>query len=843
MIDVKPSPFHPELTTISRERLIPLLQRVEKPGRYTGGEFGIPKKEPSAMRAGIVLCYPDLYEIGMSNQGLKILYDSVNRREDLFADRVFLPWIDFGVILKEDGIPLYSLDHYLALTSFDTIGINVSHELAFTNLLHLLDLAAIPIRHSERRGSDPFIIAGGTAVSNPLPIADFVDGVFIGDGEEGIIEILETIARGKESGKTRQEILADLRSVEGLFLSALYHYDESGNGGYEGPPVKKRTFGFKEFAGIEIMPIPNIALVQDRAVVEVARGCGQGCRFCHAGFWKRPVRNRQVDALIENAERVLKKTGSDSLSLHSLSIADYPFLPELVTGLARRFGPEGISLSLPSLRVQAKTIPVIELTSKIRKSGVTFAIEAGSELARERIRKKSSEENLHYLIGEIYRRGWDLVKVYFMLGLPDPDGTEVDDLIRSLNALSDLAKRSGAKTQVNITVSLFVPKPFTTFQWERQADPEYFYNSIARIKGEARLNRVHLKYPHPYMAYIEGLLSRADARMGRYIELAYRRGAVFDSWDDRFRRDIWEGILAEIPVDMKTLWLEKRECGARMPWSGIIDGFPEGRLVRDYHKYEEITPENMNPPPKQTIDDMGYPEGYFEPVVMPDHKFTTKFYLEIEYEKRWPLIYIGHLDLNDVWRRVLRRAGVPMSFSFGFNKHEKMHFTEPLPIFFFSASEILHVELYDRINEMTTTEDIKRELPPGLLLKSLRILPYLPDIYNDAFQYEIEFASDSQAEEAISKLADAPDSISFEKASRKKKHRRESDVRIVQRRLKSAMRELIRNGGNVQFELEHPNSGAIGITDLLTVYLGYPPETWNVELSVRRLGFKKKAVV
>jgi len=831
-------PFSPATTRIDPERLIPLFQCVEKPGRYTGGEFGIATNDPETAQARLVLCYPDTYEIGMSNQGLKILYDRVNRDPRFFADRAFLPWPDFGELLIRETIPLYSLDRFFSLASFDVIGFNVSHELAYTNLLYALDLARIPRKRIDRTHMDPIVIAGGTAISNPLPITDFIDGIFIGDGEEGIIEILETVAEGKKQKKTRDEILSDLQTVDGLFLSRFYTVDDARNVGYTGRPVKRRTFSSKELSSFRHYPVAGIEIVQDRAVIEVARGCGQGCRFCHAGFWKRPVRNAPVDYLLQNADNILKKTGSDSLSLHSLSIADYPFLPELVEALARKYGPEGISLSLPSLRVQTKTIPILELTSQIRKSGVTFALEAGSEILRERIRKKASEENLRYLLEEIFNRGWDLVKIYFMIGLPDPENREIEEIIRSLNGLGEIAERCGHKKQINVTISMFVPKPFTTFQWVQQADPEYFFESITKIKQSLRSKRVHLKYPFPWMAYIEGLLSRADERAGKLIETAYLRGASFDSWDDRFRRDIWEGLLAELPDDLKTEWTAEKAVTVTPPWAAVIDGFPGERLVRDYEKFAAVTEENMKPPPPQRLAED--PERKLIPVTIPEHKFKTQCYLEVEYEKSWPANYISHLDTGEIWRKALRRAGLPMTFSHGFNKHEKFHFTEPLPIYFSSRSELLYVELYKSIdrNEIFTT--VQEQLPQGLRLKEIRILPRAIGYHNEPIRYKIEFADSDTAFAIFEKLRLRPEELHFEKESRKKKHKKIAKERSVSKRLKSAIQKVVIEENTVGFTLDHPNTGAIGIVDLLVRYLELPVAAWNSQVKIERIGFEKR---
>jgi radical SAM family uncharacterized protein/radical SAM-linked protein len=833
-------PFAPELCMLDPRRLTPLWQRVEKPGRYTGGEFGIPDKDPVAARARAVFSYPDTYELAMSNEGLKILYDRVQRRDDFYADRTALPWPDFGALLQQHGIPLYSLDRYLTVRSFDLWGLNVAHELHFTNLLYALDLAGIPLLRVERGPVDPLIIVGGTAVTNPLPLMAFVDGIFMGDGEEAIIEMMDIIASGKEQGLSRLEILQNLQAVEGLVIPDVWDVKIDENGvRYIGERVKKRIYRAPEFARLEHVVLPSLAITQDRAVIEVNRGCGQGCRFCHAGFWKRPVRNAEVDRLVEIAEHMVRRTGTDTLTLHSLSIADYPWLEELVIALAQKFGPEGISLSVPSLRVQVRTIPILEMTSGIRRSNITFALEAGSELMRERIHKKSSEENLHYLIHLVYEKGWDLVKVYFMLGLPDRDGREVEDLIRSLNALGELAQAHGPRKHANVTVSLFVPKPFTTFQWEEQKDPAFFEESIERIKAGMKTRRVHLKHPSPWMAWVEGLLSRSDHRIAPYILKAYQLGARFDSWDDGFRKDVWQSVYQSIPQELTDLWMKAKPGGSHVPWEDVVDGFPREKLVRDFEKFESINEENMNPAKKQEFKASDFPPELLQPVRIPPDRFRTVHYLSLVFQKKGTFVYISHLDMVEVVRKALRRIRLPMTFSQGFNKHEKLHLGGSLPIYFHSRNERIIVELYNDIDVKAMREALEKNLPSGLVLLDFELIDRLPDMKTKNAAYAIYCLSQELAGAIYDRLLAAPESIEFEKRDKKAKGRK---MHRVSKRLSSALSDIRLESSDdegwlsrVIFTLESPEEGAISITDLLSKYLSLSSERWNVDVKIEKI--------
>ena len=575
-----------------------LLGAVTKPARYTGNEWNVIRKDWSKVSCTVALSMPDVYEVGMSNLGLKILYEVLNRRDDTAAERVYAPWVDMEAAMRERQLPLFSLETFTEIRRFDFLGFSLQYEMIYTNVLNMLDLAGISLRTAERTEDMPFVVGGGPCVYNVEPVADFFDLFVIGEAEEALNEMVTAFIRWKEEGRVegRKGFLRRAAAIEGIYVPSFYMPRYAADGRYEGLTAleptaraiiyKRVVQDFDAVPAMEKPVVPYLDIVHNRIMLELFRGCTRGCRFCQAGIAYRPVRERSSERLRTLARRLVDATGYDEMSLTSLSSADYSCLGDLVDELMADFAGEKVSFSLPSLRIDSFSIELAHKMQQVRKSGLTFAPEAGTQRMRDVINKGVTEENLLSAVGAAYRQGWKQVKLYFMMGLPtetDEDIIGIADLAKKVVDLyTEIKGRRGVK--VTVSVSCFVPKAYTPFQWFGQETLAEFERKQQLLKDHIRDRSIHYNYHDARVSLLEGVLARGDRRLSAVIEEAWRRGAKFDGWSDQFREEAWGEAFSVCGIDPAFYNARTRDFSEALPWEHTSPGVSRAFLTAEWKK-------------------------------------------------------------------------------------------------------------------------------------------------------------------------------------------------------------------------------------------------------------------
>ncbi len=573
------------------ERILP---RVAKPGRYVGGEYNEIVKNWDEIDCKVALAFPDIYDLGMSNLGLMVLYDLINKHRNLLAERVYSPWTDMEALMREDGIPLFALESKQAIREFDILGISLPYEQLFTNALNLLDLAGMPIRSQDRDASYPLVIAGGHGCYNPEPMAPFIDLFVIGEGEAAIMEIISVVRATR--GMDRETQLRYLAQVDGCYIPRFYDVAYSDDGVVtaitpnmpEAPAKVMKAIVPTLPPPVTDFIVPFIETVHNRGPIEIMRGCTRGCRFCHAGMVARPVRERPVDEVLDAIDAILESTGYEEIALLSLSSSDYTNVLELTEKIGERYGHLGLNISLPSLRIESVSTQLMDNLSKSRRGGFTLAPEAATEKMRRTINKFVPDEQLLETAQAIFERGWRTIKLYFMIGHPMEE-------LEDVQAIIDLAKQvlkkgrqvHGNKASVNVGVSTFIPKPHTPFQWEPMGDSDLLQEKISLLRRKMRGQGVRLRWSDPHESMFEGFLSRGDRRMAEVVGKAWQKGAKFDAWMEHFNAEAWQNALAEEGLDPRFYTHRRRPFTEMFPWEHIDIAVTRKFLGEDYQMSKE----------------------------------------------------------------------------------------------------------------------------------------------------------------------------------------------------------------------------------------------------------------
>ena len=745
-------------------KLEDILKQVEKPGRYLGGEWNEIQKDPQSVRAKIALVFPDLYEIGMSYLGQKILYDILNSHPTFLAERVFAPWVDLEEKLRTHKLPLFSLENKIPLDEFDAVGFSLLYELNYSNILTILDLGRIPFTHEERDSEHPLILAGGPAAFNPEPVAGIFDLFLVGDGEEVFPQIIEVFTNLKAQGVDRQNIWRELAKIQGVYIPSLYtFYRPTSSSLLAVKPKSGRSekiqknilFPFERAPFPEKIIVPNVKVVFDRVAVEVERGCPQRCRFCQASSIYAPSRAKDPSFIIENVLRSLRSTGYEEASLTSLSISDYPYLDETIETLMNTLEEKNISLSLSSLRPGGLSEDVVRNIIRVRKTGFTIVPEAGTERLRRVINKELDDEDIWKAVQNAFAQGWKLLKLYFMVGLPTEQDEDLEGIVSLVEEIIKIGyKNLKSAPKINLTISSFIPKPHTPFQWlgmEREDN----------LKHKHRLLKSRLK-KYPFVRFkdqsiksslLEAVFSRGDRDLTKVLIEAWKRGARFDSWKDLFAFRLWDESFQAQGTDYHR-YLDPLDRDDILPWDHIDTGLKKSLLWEELQKAlrEEPTDPCLKTPCR-TCQGCSFSsivrkiEG--EPIRISRESFPSFGQRTDEviryrafYTKDEKARYFSHLDVNTILQRSFRRAGIPVLYSEGFHPKMNLSFLPALPLGMTSKKEVVEFKSQSVLPENEFISRLNTHLPPGIVFfrldrlsnheptlhKSLKTLVYSIDL-------------------------------------------------------------------------------------------------------------------
>jgi radical SAM family uncharacterized protein/radical SAM-linked protein len=699
-----------------------ILSLVERPSRYIGGEVNAARKNRAGCVLSFALAFPDTYEVGMSHLGLQILYAVLNGDPEVIGERCYAPWPDMERAMREHGVPLCSLESGTPLESFDIIGFSLQYELSYTNVLNMLELGGIPVRRDERMENDPLVIAGGPCAFNPEPMADFMDAFVIGEGEEVLSEICHALKKAKKKGSSRESKLHALAEIPGIYVPAVHQPEER---------IKKRIIADLDRWLIPLKPlVPSMNAIHNRVVLEVARGCTRGCRFCQAGMVWRPVRERSPAVIEKMAQQMLAATGYEELTLLSLSAGDYSFIDTLLKDLMDRYCRQKVAIGLPSLRTETLSRNLMEEIKRVRKTSFTLAPEAGTQRLRNVINKGNTEEDLLRTVGSVFEAGWRSVKLYFMTGIP---GEREEDLEGIVDLAYKVLREGKYRNRVTAAVSTFVPKSHTPFQWVRQAGFDEISEKQAFFKRRMIHKNLMFKWHDSRMSLLEGILSRGDQRLGVAVERAFRLGCRFDGWSDALKFDLWERAFRETGIRQED-YLRERGFGETLPWHVIDTGIKTEFLLkeRDLSFREELTPDcrtdrcrdcgvcdktitGIQAAPKSDHDELGMPENPSDKNTVTIRRWRVRF------AKEGLSRFLSHLEVSSALIRAIRHSGLRLNYSEGFHPHPKISFACATPVGLESREEFVDIQIEDHgLTREGMAEKINNGLPEGLKILDIR---------------------------------------------------------------------------------------------------------------------------
>ncbi len=757
---------------MSKKSIQDIMPLIERPSRYLGNEINIIKKDPDRVKLKFALVFPDLYEIGTSHFGLQILYSILNKKKEVCAQRVFSPGIDMEEYLRALKIPLMSLETKIPVCDFDLIGFSILYELNYTNILNILDLAGIPFYSSQRDDSYPLIVGGGPCTCNPEPVADFFDIIVVGDGENVILEIADTWLKFKENQNNGKESLLKLMSkIEGVYIPAFFKPEYDGNGIQTlRPKYSNYTKVTRAIAkNLDTLPFPDAPIVpygkpvHDRLRLEVARGCTRGCRFCQAGMIYRPVRERSMETLLGLSEKALGKTGYEDISLLSLSTGDYECIIPLMQRMMEKCETRHIAVSLPSLRAGTLTPELMSLIKKVRKTGFTIAPEAGTQRLRKFINKNISEKEIVETVQDSFDLGWQVIKLYFMIGLPSERKEDIQGIVDLVKKLRKIKVHKGKFGKINVSVSTFIPKPHTPFQWEPQLSLNEAKERINWIKSNLKMPGIRFKWQNPETSMLEGLFARGNRQLSRLLVAAHKKGCKFDGWSDRFDFRLWQEACEDTGVEIDYFNRRKRDIDEPLPWDHI-----DTKVSKDFLKEEREKAENL----ESTGDcRRGDCKGcgvcdfeIIEPIVFESskkhksvkiEKSENKFYrkLKVSFSKTGKAKYFGHLELVNIMFRAIKRADIEIKYSQGFHPKPKVSFEDPLALGIESEIENMYFAVSHLIKREEVVTRLNKQLPEGLEILSCTEAPSKAEINRiNGFTYRIRIKDFDFDKSAIQKF-------------------------------------------------------------------------------------------